>query len=450
MTLASYQPALEAHLADVLASGDVPGAAVAVMHGAESIAAAAGLRNVATGEPATADTLWQIGSVSKIYTATLAAMLAAEGRLDLDAPVSRYLAGGRLATAEPDLAEGITARQLLTHTSGLDADRYFHAEGEAGAADAFLDALGDVRHVLPPGTAYSYSNPGYGLLEALISTIAGEAFGDLLHRRLLHPIEASRTEVRLDRAVAHRLALGHVKRAGEDGFRGPRWRWIDLSPGVGGVVAALPDVLKFARLHLDRDDRVLGLDWKQRMQEPGVSVPVLSRRSAVGRGLGWAVHRWGDLTLVSHDGDTVGQQALLLLAPRHDFAIAAAGASNRAGPLLFALAEAVIADRLGVRPAEPEAKPEVKIACGGRYERLHLAWEVEDIETGGIIRADPDALFAPGYDRMPQPMRPLGGQAYAVGDAADALRLLFLDVAAAGRATHLYMNGRVHPLTAPR
>ncbi len=450
MTLASYRAELDARLAEIVAEGEVPGAAVAVLHGAETVAAAAGVRNLATGEPATVDTLWQIGSLSKIYTATLAAMFAEAGQLDLDAPVSRYLPNGRLVTADPDLAQPITPRQLLTHSSGLDGDRYFRSEGEEGAAAAFLDALQDVRGVLPPGVAYSYSNPGYGLLEAVLALISGEPFSDLLRCRLLQPLGAPSTETRLERAVAHPLALGHVRRAGQDGFSGPRWRWIDLSPGVGGVIAALPDVLKLARLHLDADDRVLGREWKRRMRTLGVSVPVLSNRSAVARGLGWAVHQWGDLTLVGHDGDTVGQQALLMVAPEHDFAVVAAGNSNRAGARLFPLVEGIIVDRLGARSAEPARGQERKIAYAGRYERLHLAWDVEDLETGGVIRADPDALFAPAYDRDPQVLRPLGGEAYAMGDGADAPRLMFMDVGATGRATHLYLNGRVHALAATK
>jgi CubicO group peptidase (beta-lactamase class C family) len=444
--LVSYAPSLEARLDEVLAHGDVPGAAVAVSWGDEAIQAAAGVRNIGTREPATHDTLWQVGSISKIYTATLVMMLAEAGGIDLDAPVSRQLQSGWLTTADPELASAITPRQLLTHASGLDADRYFHSEGEWEAVDRFLQALEDVAHVMEPGAGYSYSNPGFGLLETMVALTAGQAYARVLHDRLLGPIGAELTEVRLERAVSRRLALGHAKGFGGEGYWGPRWRWIDLSPGVGGVAAALTDVLKLARLHLVNKDSLLTKPTRGAMQEPTVSTPVLSRKSAVGRGLGWAVHRWGDLTLVGHDGDTIGQQALLFLAPDRDFAFVAAGNSNRTAPRLLALAEAVIGDLLEAAPRDPPITRETPIECAGRYERLHLAWEVETGAQGLAIRGCPDAVFAPGFDTSSKPLRPLGGHRHAIGDAPDALRLEFLDLERTGRATHLHLNGRAHKL----
>src|SRR5689334_6096773 len=94
----------------------VPGAAVAVLKDGEVIDDAAGILNKATGVEATPDSLFQIGSITKLWTATLVMQLVDEGKVDLDAPVRTYLPEFRIG--DEAAARAITVRMLLTHTSG--------------------------------------------------------------------------------------------------------------------------------------------------------------------------------------------------------------------------------------------------------------------------------------------------------------------------------------------
>src|SRR3954466_13339235 len=100
----------------------VPGASLAILSGDEVAEASYGVLNVRTGAPATPDALFQIGSITKVWTATIVMQLVDEGKLDLDRPVVTYLPEFKVADA--DVTRQVTTRQLLTHTSGIDGDLF--------------------------------------------------------------------------------------------------------------------------------------------------------------------------------------------------------------------------------------------------------------------------------------------------------------------------------------
>ncbi|MBX3504951.1 MAG: beta-lactamase family protein [Parvibaculum sp.] len=170
---------------------------------------------VSAGEPVTRDTLFQLASLSKWATALGVMKLAADGKLDLDAPVSRYLTRWQLPESEYG-TEGVTARRLLSHTAGLtDGLGYLGFEPgtpvqtlEASlteAADPMPGADGRTRVGLSPGSAWSYSGGGYALLELLIEEISGEPFDTYMKREVFEPLGMSRAT--FDLAEAERAGL---------------------------------------------------------------------------------------------------------------------------------------------------------------------------------------------------------------------------------------------------
>src|SRR5437588_9641182 len=118
--LDDIQAWLDEHLPRLIEEHDVPGAAWAVARGDQVADGAAGSLSKATGVEATADSVFQIGSVTKLWTSTLVMQLADEGAIDLDRPVRTYLAEFRIADEEA--AGQITVRQLLNHTAGFEGD----------------------------------------------------------------------------------------------------------------------------------------------------------------------------------------------------------------------------------------------------------------------------------------------------------------------------------------
>lgn len=155
------------------------------------------------GRPVDGDTLFQVASLSKWITAWGAMTLVESGRLDLDAPVSRYLTRWTLPPSEFD-NDGVTVRRLLSHTAGL-TDGLGYAgfapgvtiqtleESLTQAADASPGASGAVRVGAAPGSDWRYSGGGYTLLQLIIEEVSGEPFNDYMRRAVFEPLDMSRS-----------------------------------------------------------------------------------------------------------------------------------------------------------------------------------------------------------------------------------------------------------------
>ena len=145
-------------LSESIAKYDVPGASVAVLHDGEVTAFGAGVLNLDTRVEVTTDSVFQIGSVTKSYTATLVLALADAGLLELDRPVVSYVP--ELELADPDVRERLTLRHLLAHTSGIDGDHFLDLGRGEDVLARYLTTCGDLAQVLPLGAAWSYCNTG--------------------------------------------------------------------------------------------------------------------------------------------------------------------------------------------------------------------------------------------------------------------------------------------------
>jgi CubicO group peptidase (beta-lactamase class C family) len=188
-----------------MARAGVPGAQIAVaQNGRVVYTRGYGVANVESGRPVTERTLFQLGSVTKTFTSALLAQLAAEGRLDLHAPISRYvteLAGRRVGA--------VTAHQLLTMTAGwADAVRPFGTTDEA-AMGRVLSAVADTVFLTEPGRVYSYSNPGFSMAGYVAERAAGTPFVDLAERVVLRKLGMPRATFRPLVAMTHDFSVGH-------------------------------------------------------------------------------------------------------------------------------------------------------------------------------------------------------------------------------------------------
>ncbi|HEX4898308.1 MAG TPA: serine hydrolase domain-containing protein, partial [Candidatus Limnocylindrales bacterium] len=212
---------LDAALSTGLADLGVPGVQAAVVFddGAVWVGAAG---ESTPARPMTSDLLMPLASVTKVYTATLVLDLADDGVVDLDDPVTRWL---------PDAAhaEGVTLRQLLTHTSGIASD------------DPTLPP------VCAPGSCYSYSNGGYQLLGQVIEAATGVTYAAALRERILAPLDLVTTFYPREEAAPGEEAIGHWQ--GEDhaaiaaATSGDGPGWLGAS---GGIVATAEDAARFA------------------------------------------------------------------------------------------------------------------------------------------------------------------------------------------------------------
>ena len=180
---------------------------------------AAGPANRETGTPNTADTRYPIASVTKQFTAVLTLRAVERDRIDLDVAVTDYLPDYR-----PDLAAGITVRDLLSHTSGLPdmpAELAFEEGAAAGGIGALL-----ARHagepLFAPGTDFAYTNTDYHILGAILEKVHGRSFAEILRDEVFEPLGMEHSGIADRRIADPRRARDYT--LGEDGG------WIDVPP----------------------------------------------------------------------------------------------------------------------------------------------------------------------------------------------------------------------------
>jgi CubicO group peptidase (beta-lactamase class C family) len=179
----------------------VPGAALLVVENGRVV------HERAFGAAMTPDTPVVIGSLSKAFTATAVLQLVDDGKLELDAPVQRYLPEFRLA--DDAAASRITVRQLLHQSSGIPATAP-RAEPRDGVTLAdHVAALSGTAPVAAPGARHIYASPNYQILGLLVERVGGKSFAEFLQQRIFTPLRMTRTFTDADAARAAGLADGH-------------------------------------------------------------------------------------------------------------------------------------------------------------------------------------------------------------------------------------------------
>lgn len=300
----------------------LPGMALGVLDGDGQVLSAAGLRNAFTGDPATPDTLFQIGSLTKMYTATLIMQLVDEGRVHLDDPVTTYLPGLRLL-GDPDLSE-ITVRSLVTHTSGIEGDSFFDTGRGDDAVALIIPRLAEIGMIHEPGARWSYCNTGFVLAGRIVEVATGMPWHSALSRRIVAPLAVRTPLTLLDDVLPYRVAVGHVGAPGQwTPARLATMPW-SQAPAGSRSFGTVGDLLAFAALHCDGGvasdgARLLSAESVALMQSHVADQPAALTS---GQGIGWFLLDEHPEPVVAHAGDTAGFSALLVVAPRRRVAVA--------------------------------------------------------------------------------------------------------------------------------
>ncbi len=318
--------------------------------------------NASTGVPATTDSLFQIGSITKVWTATVIMQLLDAGLLDLDAPVADVLPELRLA--DPDVTKRVTVRHLLTHTSGIDGDVFTDTGRGDDCVQKYVALLADVAQNHPLGATWSYCNSGFVLAGRVIEKLTGETWDRAMKDRLFSPLGLSRTVTLPEEALLHRTAVGHVREDDGELTRAPVWTLPRALGPAGLINATVADVLAFARLHLTGGlapdgTRLLSRASAAAMTELQADLP---DKHTLGDswGLGWIRFGWGGRRLIGHDGNTIGQSAFLRLLPDEGLAVTLLTNGGQARDLYEDLYREIFAELADVampRPLAPPAEP---------------------------------------------------------------------------------------------
>ena len=232
-------------LAELIAAYEVPGSALAYLHRGELTELAAGTLNAATGVEATPDSLFQIGSITKVWTATLLMLQAERGRLTLDTPVREVLPDFRVADEE--VSRAVTVRHLLTHTSGIDGDLFLDTGRGDDCVAKYVEACAGLAQNHPLGVTQSYCNSGFVIAGRMLERLTGKLWDDLVREELAGPLGLTHTWTLPEDVLRFRAATGHL----DGGAPAPRWGLM-RAMGPAGLICARPaDVVAFARAHLE-------------------------------------------------------------------------------------------------------------------------------------------------------------------------------------------------------
>ena len=307
--------AIDAYIATQRAAQHIPGLALAMVAPDGSIHLG-GFGAVDAGGPAvTSHTPFIIGSTSKSFTALAVMQLVEAGRIELDAPVQRYLPWFRVADA--DASARITVRDALNQTTGLSTASGRRTLTEYSSGDDALQnrvrALRDVAPTAPVGRTYQYSNCNYQILGAIVEAVSGQSFEAYMQQHVFDPLDMTHTYTSKAAALANGLAVGHRSLFGRAiAYDEPVPRG---SIPSGFVISTAEDMSHYLSAQLNggrfRDVSVLSPAGIAELHRGAARIG----DSDVYYAMGWNTGSLDGMPAVWHGGDTFGYQSFMVLLP---------------------------------------------------------------------------------------------------------------------------------------
>jgi CubicO group peptidase (beta-lactamase class C family) len=339
---AASSQAIETIVRQQLASRNLPGVALAITRGGQ-VVQVSGYGRDSNGRPVTQDTPFYIGSASKAMTAVAVMRLVETGRIELDAPVRRYLPGFTLADSRGDR---ITVRHLLNHTSGMwEVGFRQWSLPQPTSLTSAVARLNRVRLAADPGQEHRYFNPNYSVAARLVEEVSGESFDAYLRNHLFVRLgmPATKTVDFVDEA-RDGVASGYVFAFGY-GLRAPGGPF--FINGAGGVVTTAADMAQWVAAQANggvgpNGARILAIETLRQTHTPSSTSP--------GYAFGWNVAPDGR---ISHTGGLPTHSAYVAFFKGADGVVVLSPGGDSNAPRNIALA--VLAHLQGKPVPEPSS-----------------------------------------------------------------------------------------------
>jgi CubicO group peptidase (beta-lactamase class C family) len=439
---------LASRLAASIRTHKVPGASAAVFRGGQWEVAAAGVTNVSTGVDVTAETVMHIGSITKVLTATLVMQLVDEGRVQLEAPLKRYLPDFQVANR--DATELITVQMLLNHTCGIDGDYFPDAGPDADRIVDVVPVIAQQGQIHAPGAELSYSNSGAVLAGYLAQRLLGKSWYALVEERIFEPLELQHSVVRPADALLHRASVGHFLNDGTNTRTSFAFLNPSFAPAGTTAMLAAKDLASFALAHMNdgvapNGHRLLSAASARQMRRQTAGWRGVG---AGGFGLGWMTM---DKGIVGHDGGGPGIVSWLYADPAAKTVAAVltnaahggAVADEITGPLYEAAgAKPPWADYDEMEKQATDIRVDPK-SYVGQYESVGLVLRVIPREEGLALRVRRKVLFYDGDtldESPPIPLRPIRDGHFTTGQGF----VTFLNPGTDGRMQHMASRRRLY------
>ncbi|MFY0584179.1 serine hydrolase domain-containing protein [Cystobacter fuscus] len=348
--------------------GEVPGLSIALVDDQEVVwARGFGFADEAARRPATAETLYEIGSTSKVFTATAVMQQVERGRVALDRPIQELIPDFTLQSRFPESAP-ITPRDLLTHHAGIPEQYIGAFTPEVLTLPERMELLREEHQTAPVGRLWAYSNTGLVVAGRAVEMASGMEFTAAMKQNLLGPLGMSQSSFRLEPHMVPNMSVGHGSLAARDAPP----HWLDGEGPAGSMRSSVLDMSRFIKMLLANgkagETTILRPETLQEMwRQQNVGVPLdLDTRV----GITWFLE---DLPLtngqsarvVHHGGATLFFRSMLALMPEHKLGVMVLTNTSADQELASVIAHEALARALkaktglevAARPREPQVRP---------------------------------------------------------------------------------------------
>lgn len=311
---------IDQYIRNQMAQKNIVGMAVAIVENGETdYLKGFGVSNIDKQTTVTSQTIFDLASCSKSFTAMATLLLWYDGKINLDQPLKSYIP--EFQTEDVEISDKITVRQLLNQTSGIPGNaaepQMFH-----NTFEELIAAMKNVHTDRTPGSAFEYSNLNYCLLGALIERVSGQAFEDFIQERIFNPLGMTNTTLKpeiaetLDHASGHQLKLGKVIVRNIPTYR-------SAAP-AGWVMSCAADMGKWLQVNINEgqlnNQQVIPAEVIMQMQTPAIDL--VKNGGKVSYGMGWFV---GETTegepIIWHGGDTPTFLSEMIILPERNLGI---------------------------------------------------------------------------------------------------------------------------------
>ena len=315
------QTELEPKIATEVQQQRLPGFAIGVIKDGKLVYAKGfGVSKLGGSAPITSKSLFHMASVTKTFVATSIMQLVEAGKIDLDAPLTRYLPYFRMAD---DRYKTITIRQMLSHVSGIpDVDDYHwdKPEYDAGALERFVRSMAPQKLIFAPGEKFAYSNAAYEALGDVIAKVSGESFEDYVQHHILTPLGMKDSTLLVREANPQLLTSPHVMSGGQI-VVSKIFPYNRAHSPSSTLYSSIEDMSRWAMANLNRGEldgrRILKRETVDTMWQP------VTDAFSLKEGISWFMTEQVGHRFVLHSGGDVGFRSLVMLAPDDGVAVVA-------------------------------------------------------------------------------------------------------------------------------
>jgi CubicO group peptidase (beta-lactamase class C family) len=314
VSLTGQLKTLEEQALELMQAHDVPGVSIGLSLDGVEHYIPLGVTSITNPLEVTPETIFQLASISKTFTGTLAMKMIEEGKLELDTPIQKYLPEFRVQ--DQTASSTATSRNLLTHTGGWSGDFFLDTGDDTNALERYVSAMSDLPQLVPVNSFFSYSNSGFSLLGRVLEVVSSQSFDLLMRSQLLEPMGLHDSVYWAHEAIPKRVAIGHTQ--SEDGQTTviPNYRLTRARHPRGGLLSSAKDLMRYAQFQMgSHGDDLISSAVRRQMQTKGI-------RSDFNEsfGLSWFLTEANGTQLVFHEGSLDGFRSELGFVTDQKFA----------------------------------------------------------------------------------------------------------------------------------